>query len=222
MNGKQIKLLKPGARARTSDQKEIRRQAILHAACELFKEKGYQPLTVADVAKRAGLSKGTIYVYFQTKEDMFLHILESNLAKMLDYLTNLFDYSIPAGPGEIAKGICLSLQRDSVTLPLFAHMTVVLEQNASYQAVSRFKHFLIGQFHVMGDLLAKSLPKLSRKDTVRLCIRISAAILGCYQLCHQSPTVVEVVSKEPGLSELEMNFDEELEAVLTAILGVYL
>ncbi|OHD74124.1 MAG: hypothetical protein A2V99_15230 [Spirochaetes bacterium RBG_16_67_19] len=61
--------------------KEGRRQAILQAALQVFARKGYEPATLEAVAREAGLAKGTLYLYFKNKEDLYfhtaVHVLES-------------------------------------------------------------------------------------------------------------------------------------------------
>jgi TetR/AcrR family fatty acid metabolism transcriptional regulator len=61
--------------------KGARRQAILQAARQVFARKGYDPATLETVAREAGLAKGTLYLYFRNKEDLYFHtavdVLES-------------------------------------------------------------------------------------------------------------------------------------------------
>jgi len=53
------------------EYKEEARSRILDAAYKLFAEKGYHEATMDDIAKRLGVSKGAIYLYFSSKEDLF-------------------------------------------------------------------------------------------------------------------------------------------------------
>lgn len=64
-------------RARSEDAKDERRLALLHAALDEFFEKGFAATRMADIAKRAGLSKGTLYLYFESKEGMFRDLIET-------------------------------------------------------------------------------------------------------------------------------------------------
>ena len=53
------------------EYKEEARSRILDAANKVFAEKGYHEATMDDIAKRLGVSKGAIYLYFSSKEDLF-------------------------------------------------------------------------------------------------------------------------------------------------------
>jgi AcrR family transcriptional regulator len=60
--------------------KEARRQAVLAAAAAVFAKFGYQRATMAQVAEAAGVAKGSVYLSFASKEDLFYALFE-NLAK---------------------------------------------------------------------------------------------------------------------------------------------
>jgi len=52
------------------------RAAFLRAAAAVFSERGFQDASVEDIAHRAGYSKGAIYWHFESKDDLFLALLE--------------------------------------------------------------------------------------------------------------------------------------------------
>jgi AcrR family transcriptional regulator len=57
------------------------KEKIIQAAIESFSQSGYDRTKMEDIAKRLGLSKGTIYLYFRSKEDLFIAICERNIQK---------------------------------------------------------------------------------------------------------------------------------------------
>jgi AcrR family transcriptional regulator len=63
---------------------ETRRDQILEAAAAAFAEKGYQKATVKEIAARAGIAPGTIYLYFENKRDLLLAIADSLIAQPVD------------------------------------------------------------------------------------------------------------------------------------------
>lgn len=64
-------------RARSEEAKDERRQALLKAALDEFVEKGFAAARMNDIAERAGLSKGAIYLYFESKHALFAALIES-------------------------------------------------------------------------------------------------------------------------------------------------
>ena len=61
-------------------RKESRPGELLDAALDLFVEKGFSATRVEEVAARAGVSKGTLFLYFQSKEDLFKAVVRENIA----------------------------------------------------------------------------------------------------------------------------------------------
>ena len=74
-------------------RKENRPQEITEAALAAFAEKGYAATRVDEVAKRAGISKGLLYLYFKTKEDLFKAVIRSFVVPKIDELTAIVDES---------------------------------------------------------------------------------------------------------------------------------
>ena len=70
-------------------RKEDRPAEITAAAFETFAEKGYANAKVADVARRAGVSKGLLYLYFKTKEELFKAVIRSVLIPRVNTLTEM-------------------------------------------------------------------------------------------------------------------------------------
>lgn len=66
-------------------KKESKKQKILDSAYELFLKNGYKSTKIIDIAKAAGIGKGTVYEYFESKESLLLSIFSSGLE---DYLVN--------------------------------------------------------------------------------------------------------------------------------------
>lgn len=72
--------------ARANDRKAERQQTILEAAVRAFSRQGYHDCTVAQVAREAGVADGTIYLYFQGKEDLLLRAFRQVLEGLLERL----------------------------------------------------------------------------------------------------------------------------------------
>ncbi|MES2296366.1 MAG: TetR/AcrR family transcriptional regulator [Pseudomonadota bacterium] len=60
-------------------RKDARPQELLAAALDLFVERGFAATRLEDVARRAGVSKGTLYLYFASKEELFKAVVRENI-----------------------------------------------------------------------------------------------------------------------------------------------
>jgi AcrR family transcriptional regulator len=81
-----------GARAKRAAE---RREAILHAALEEFAASGFAAARLDDVAKRAGVAKGTIYLYFADKETLFRELIHLELAPVVGALIHAAQMDVP-------------------------------------------------------------------------------------------------------------------------------
>ncbi len=78
-----------GLSERRKREKENRKNIILKAARKLFFDKGFRDVTVDSIAKRAELSKGSIYLYFNSKEEIYGQILLNDIEKFHRKITSL-------------------------------------------------------------------------------------------------------------------------------------
>lgn len=72
----------PEAAPKRARRKEARPGELVNAALELFVEKGFAATRVEEVAARAGVSKGTLFLYFESKEDLFKAVIRDNIANL--------------------------------------------------------------------------------------------------------------------------------------------
>lgn len=79
--------------ARPSVEAE-RTEQILSAACDVVSEIGFKSLRIADVAKRAGTSTGTVHYYFDTKQDLMRAAFEYNFAQSLQRRKPILDLRV--------------------------------------------------------------------------------------------------------------------------------
>ncbi len=79
-----------GLEERRRREKEQRRGVIVNAARKLFFEKGFKYVTVDNIAKKSELSKGSIYLYFKSKDEIYTHILFSDIEKFNKKSAHLF------------------------------------------------------------------------------------------------------------------------------------
>jgi AcrR family transcriptional regulator len=65
-------------------RKDARPGEIQDAALDLFVEKGFAATRLEDVAQRAGVSKGTVYLYFDSKDDLFKSVIRSGMVRAIE------------------------------------------------------------------------------------------------------------------------------------------
>ena len=72
-------------------RKEARPAELLDAALDLFVERGYAATRLDDVAQRAGVSKGTVYLYFDSKEELFKAVVRDGHVRAIEAAEELVE-----------------------------------------------------------------------------------------------------------------------------------
>ncbi|MCS7205242.1 MAG: TetR/AcrR family transcriptional regulator [Leptospiraceae bacterium] len=75
-------------RARTDEARNIRKNALLEAAKQIFFENGYRNTTIKDITDRAGVSIGTFYLYFDNKLTIYKNVLFEGILQLEEHLRN--------------------------------------------------------------------------------------------------------------------------------------
>jgi AcrR family transcriptional regulator len=89
----------PPDKARWRRRKDARPQEILEAALSVFAEKGFAAARMDDIAERARVSKGTIYLYFESKEAVFRALIQATLVRRVaDMVALVRDHKGPVAP----------------------------------------------------------------------------------------------------------------------------
>lgn len=72
-------------RGKRVENKENTRRAILRAALQLFAQKGFYRTTTKTISRKAGIAEGTLFNYFETKEDLALYFFEESLSEIIQW-----------------------------------------------------------------------------------------------------------------------------------------
>ena len=67
---------------------EEKRKKILDAATKVFARVGFSNTRIQDVAQEAGIAHGTVYLYFKSKDDIFISIFQESLGELIDYISS--------------------------------------------------------------------------------------------------------------------------------------
>ena len=102
------------AQERKQQERNVRRRRIQRAARSVFAERGYAKTSIEAVAKEASLSVGAIYLYFRSKEDLYISLLEDTLELLSAELSDIAEGGdTPDKLGRAWKFLCTWAQNDT-------------------------------------------------------------------------------------------------------------
>lgn len=204
-------------RAIYDDEKEARRGELLAAARALFLERDGRLATVTEVAHRAGVAKGTVYLYFATKEELYVAHFEERMTALLARVR-----AECAAPGtgiraRIVGAICDFIEAHPELLRLGSLMNGVLERNASDEFVEGYKSRLGEALVATASDLATALAPLTVADAAQLLLRSYAMALGLWQQADLPLVVRRLVDRRPDLAFYRIDFAAELRGALALL-----
>jgi AcrR family transcriptional regulator len=121
---------------RRARERARRQQEILEAAREVFFEKGIHRATVDDVAAHAEVSKGTVYLYFQSKESILAHLLLEGLSILLSQLETAYAPNEPLSPEKRLRQLVEAYWQFAQTYPDHFRMLLALDRGRFRERVS--------------------------------------------------------------------------------------
>lgn len=120
-------------------RKEARPAEITRAALEAFAEHGYAATRVDDVARRAGVSKGLLYLYFRTKEELFKAVIRSVVVPRIDALkSSIADTELSAE--EFLRGPFLDFIRKLPDSPARIVVRLLIAEGPRHPDLTAYYH----------------------------------------------------------------------------------
>jgi AcrR family transcriptional regulator len=210
-------------RARSEEQRAIRRRAILDTAAAMLDEMPVAEVSLNELSRRVGLAKSNVLRYFESREAVLLELLDDFLGSWLAELEGELAAGIDAHAapearaGQLADILSRSLASRVVLCDLFGAQGGVLEHNVSVDVVKRHKRSSLTKLTAMAELVRRHLPELG-DDAQLFCLisLVSAGALSSY--VPPPPTVLAAYADEPDLAVLHLELRDGLRIAFTAAL----
>lgn len=201
--------------ALAAEDKEARREAIVAAARTLFLRDPERLPSAAAIATEAGLAKGTVYLYFETKEEIFMDILHVYRMVTMAAIREAFSPD-DRSPAEHIDAFLAAYVADIVAHPEILKLESlgysVLERNVAQDRLRTYKVALSNALLDAGGAVEASLG-LAAGEGARVLVHSYALTQGLWQALDIPPDCVEMMG-EAAAAFLAMDFPEELAVSL--------
>ncbi len=118
-------------------RKDARPQEVTAAALELFVEKGFAATRLDEIAARAGVSKGTLYLYFENKEELFKAVIREGMLPLLAEGEELVA-SMPGPASELFKAIVMRWWQSVGDRAIGGIPKLVIAEARNFPDIARF------------------------------------------------------------------------------------
>lgn len=182
-------------RARRPEHVEQRRRTILDTACAMLRERPVADISLRELSDRVGLAKSNVLRYFDSREAIFLEVLDQEWGAWLDEV----EAAVAAvdGAEEVATAIATSLLRRRLLCELVSGMAGVLERNITVDFARVFKRRAHAHTARLADIVRAGVPVLDEAASRHFAGAVLVMTAGLWP--HANPTdAVAQVTRELG------------------------
>jgi AcrR family transcriptional regulator len=211
-------------RARSDEQREVRRQAIMRVAADMVAEMPVAEISLNELSRRVGLAKSNVLRYFESREAVLLELLDKAWHDWLDRLTAALPADVdPAAPVEsryqrLASVVTATLVDDRLFCELLSVSGAVLERNISPEVARRYKVAAIANTNAYAELIRVHLGELSQPGAFNFAAGTLVAVTGIWPLTQPSEAML-CVYEDPAMAVLRLDFGTALEEMLATLLA---
>lgn len=205
-------------RATTKTERAERRRIILNATENLLESWSLDDVNVDRIAELAGVAKGTVYIYFRTREELFLEVFDRHHGRWVDALaTAIHTRPREPTPDDIAHLVVTTLAERPTLLRLFGVLGSLLGGSVSPQAVRIFLDHRSKRISKIGRVLDQRLPNVTAVEAERWMHRVETFLPGMAPFAHPPPATAAAfeLSDSPVL---DLDFESELQYIAVTIL----
>ncbi len=207
-------------------KKEDKRARILAAARELLQPRSLELPSVSAITGRAGIAKGTFYLYFDTREELFLSMLFEGYQAAADSLQSALaelpvlspDASTRPLIEAVSRGYLAFAARDPQALYLSGIAVAILESNVSDEIALKFKQ---GGLKLMQELTAATQRicdgRWPFEEIARRHLLSFNTVIVLWQNAHPPANIERLVAAHPELAMVRPNFEDSVNHALALI-----
>lgn len=199
-------------RARNAEEKKKRRSEILRAAESLWLSTSYSDLSMSQVAREAQLAKGTLYLYFDTKEELFLALLSEQIEAWLKNLQQSLETGQYATPEAFTDFIVAEVLPQDSLRRMLVLLSTVIDPSLSLEQSQNFRRLLLRYVVPIVELMP-----CDRDTNLRILMHIYALSVG-WHMAAQGPQLQDrpVFQAMSTHTFHRSNFTEEFSLSLRA------
>jgi TetR/AcrR family transcriptional regulator len=207
-------------RAISEKDKLKRKEKILKTAWKLYKETDGKLPSVSLIAQKTGLSKGTVYLYFKTKDEIFLQLFMYQLREWhVSVASKLQSHKGKISVTEFAEILTDYVVKNPLLLKMGSIARGVLEENTDERVIIDNRMQIAQLLESCGQISCQIFPGLTVNQAAKIHLRIYALIFGLWQITSNPPHIRQTL-KKANIKTFEPDFPESaVESVATFLKG---
>lgn len=155
-----------------------RKEEIIDACEKLYKKVGFKNVNIKLIGENISCSRTSIYNYFETKEEIFLALVEREYLKWNKDLSKIYDKN-KLSKTELIDKITMSLSKRKILLKLISMNMYEMEENSSYESVKKYKIAYTKSVNIFRNCIVKFL-NISSEEATKIVFTFYPFMIGIY------------------------------------------
>ena len=160
-----------------------RKEEIISACEKLYQTMSFKEITIQDIANFTSFTRPSIYNYFETKEEIFLALLQKEYVRWTADLEKIMSGNERMTRDEVAQALAHSLERRVQLLKLMSMNHFDMETNSRMERLTEFKTAFGGSMKAVDRLLQKFCPEMRQGNRQNFIYAFFPFIYGIYPYC---------------------------------------
>jgi len=177
-----------------------RREEIISVCKKLYEDMSFKEITIMKIAEHTSFSRASVYNYFETKEEIFLAILQNEYELWVSDLNTVTDSRDSMSKDEIAEALAESLEKRKLLLKLMSMNHYDMEENSREERLCEFKVAYGRSLKAVDAMLLKFCPDMTEKARADFIYSFFPFIYGVY------PYTVVTEKQKRAMEKAEVGF----------------
>ncbi len=157
-----------------------RKTEIINACAQLYETRSFKEITLKEIGEKTSFTRTSIYNYFQTKEEIFLALLQQEYEMWVDDLTEMLQNNETMSVEQFADGLARSLEKRERLLKLMSMNHYDMEGNSRMENLVAFKRVYGNSMRVVCRCLEKFFPDVTARDVQGFIYAFFPFLFGVY------------------------------------------
>ena len=197
---------------------DARRKEIVDACQELYQSMSFKEITIKEIGKVISFTRTSIYNYFQTKEEIFLALLQREYAAWNEELDQAAEKKGTMTVEDLAELLAETLSRREQMLKLVAMNMYEIEENSSLECLVEFKKEYRRTVELIDRCLRRVRPDLSDRECWEFKYEFFPFVYGIYPYTSVTEKQLEAM-KEAGFTYVPASVSETVRMLVQRLLG---
>ena len=157
-----------------------RKEEIIDACASLYEAMGFKDITIRNIGEKTSFTRTSIYNYFQTKEEIFLGLLQREYEAWTCDLKAIVRDHETMSPDQFAEAIAHTLEKRGFMLKLLSMNLYDMEGNSRIENLVDFKRVYADSMKALTSCLEKFFPYMTETDVQEFLYAVYPFLFGIY------------------------------------------